>query len=66
MPSSSKNFFSFATRCWPYTNVETECEAVTVFWARAQRGTPAMAPAAVVAVRARKRRRFHVIEHTSK
>src|SRR5207245_2244773 len=25
-PSSSKNFFSLATRCWPYTKVETKVE----------------------------------------
>ena len=27
-PSSSKNFFCAATRCWPYTKVETLWEAV--------------------------------------
>src|SRR4030095_4456943 len=61
-PSSSKNFFSFATRCWPYTNVETLCDAVIALpCAWAARPPPASRPAPVTLVVARNCRRVQLI-----
>src|ERR1043166_5375931 len=65
-PSSSKTFFSRATRCWPYTNVETLCETVIGLpFAPARAGNPWSASAPVRPAARRKRRRVHVVERTS-
>ena len=62
-PSASKNFFSRATRCWPYTNVETLWETVIGLpCARAREPRPASAsPAPVRPVVMRKRRRVQAM-----
>src|SRR5438445_5441155 len=56
-PSSSKNFFSLATRCWPYTKVETLCETVMGFGACARAGARQAAATAAAPEAVRKRRR---------
>ena len=60
-PSSSKNFFSLATRCWPYTKVETLCETVMGFGACARAGARQAAATAAAPEAVRKRRRVHVM-----
>src|SRR3989442_124618 len=60
-PSSSKNFFSLATRCWPYTKVETLCETVMGFGACARAGARQAAATAAAPEAVRKRRRGRVL-----
>ena len=62
-PSSSKNFFSFATRCCPYTNVETLCAAVMgrAGAPPAERRAPTASPAPARQAPARNLRRVQLI-----
>src|SRR3989442_14658152 len=59
--SSSKNFFSLATGCCPYTKVETLCETVMGFGACARAGARQAAATAAAPEAVRKRRRVHVM-----